>query len=599
MREPFTSIETAASHADALLAQGRYEEAAASYRDLVRQTHVIDFEYDDWLRRLAEVYEHLGRTLEAGTIYMYLHYFDLARAAFSGDDGLAERARVASLEKNWGHAAGLYAEAGMPVHAAVALEKAGSVESAAKAWGALLKDTRLRDRNYELALGHFNHGMALEESEGPGAGSRALIESQRLLEQVADDFEISGERERAFDCYHILLKLGRDSGQFENLAEGYLNCIRVLKDDNLKFYVLQYYEEFASLAQERKELYAAATLYQEAADFSMRSGLPYDQHYQVRAAECWVACGEKYLGEGTPLELVENAFLAAVAGYSSVGNYAEVEALFLRMTELDFADKRKARYARLAEDYQGATSEPIEGPELPEYLRQHYYADIWFVDLLEWELAGDPRQVALSLIGDLRYPNPIRRRALAVALTLGDGAHQGQANSPETLANVAELLGELQSYPALKPLEVLFEHPVVGVREAAVKALRFLFFKRSFVILRQALRDGEPRVVTAAVEALRSLHFPHAFNPLARIFSESDDMRVRAVALEAIGKIESIEAAEFLLSVLRQETGELREVASRALQTLDNPDVLPILRQHQEIETQPEVRDVLASLQSR
>ena len=57
-------------------------------------------------------------------------------------------------------------------------------------------------------------------------------------------------------------------GQFENLAEGYVNCIRVLSEDNLKFYVLQYYEDFIKLALERGEFHAAATLYHEAADYA-------------------------------------------------------------------------------------------------------------------------------------------------------------------------------------------------------------------------------------------------------------------------------------------------------------------------------------------
>ena len=48
------------------------------------------------------------------------------------------------------------------------------------------------------------------------------------------------------------MKLGRDSGSYENLAEGYINCIRVLKEDNLKFYVLQYYEDFLRISLERE-----------------------------------------------------------------------------------------------------------------------------------------------------------------------------------------------------------------------------------------------------------------------------------------------------------------------------------------------------------
>ena len=38
---------------------------------------------------------------------------------------------------------------------------------------------------------------------------------------------------------------------------------------------------------------------------------------------------------------------------------------------------------------------------MSEYLKQqHAYADIWFVDLIEWELGGRPADVAISITAD-------------------------------------------------------------------------------------------------------------------------------------------------------------------------------------------------------
>jgi len=45
------------------------------------------------------------------------------------------------------------------------------------------------------------------------------------------------------------------------------------------------------------------------------------------------------------------------------------------------------------------------------------------------------------------------------------------------------------------------------------------------------------------------------------IYRETSDPRVRAAALQSIGKIQTVEAGEFLVMVLRQETGGLREAA--------------------------------------
>jgi hypothetical protein len=600
-RRTFNSIESTADQAEILAGQGRWADAEKHYRDLIAQTHVIDYEYDDWLRRLGEIYRQLGRRRESGFVYLYLHYFDLARGQFAGDDDAALRARLCEIEKRWGEAATLYTQARMPVHAVVCHERAKQFEDAARGWDGLIAHPGLRDRDYEAALAHFNFGMAAVRIDAGSAQARkALIDSQRRLEQVADDFETRGELERAFDCFQILLKLGKESGQFENLAEGYVNCIRVLREDNLKFYVLQYYEDFIKLALERGELHAAATLYHEAAEYAARAGLPYDRRYQARSAETWLRCADKYIADGTPVQMAENALLAAAAQYSAVGDYASVRGVFERLSDLELPDRAKKRFATIAARYAGAPSENADAPAFPDYLKQqHAYADIWFVDLLEWELDGDPFGVATSIVGDLRYPNGIRRRALVVLLTLADAHHRQQQSEVETLVTIAELLGELQSYAALNPLEKLFAHPEALVRRAAVKALRFLYFKRSFVIVRKALADPDPEVRKAALVAIAGLHFPHAFNPLARIYREASELHVRSAALESIGKIQTVEAGEFLVMVLRQEEGALRDAARAALASIDNADVIPILRQHHEVEANPAVREVLGELLRR
>ncbi|HET9992443.1 MAG TPA: HEAT repeat domain-containing protein, partial [Kofleriaceae bacterium] len=492
-------------------------------------------------------------------------------------------------------------QAKLPVHAAVAFEKAKQYPDAVTQWKALVHHPGLQHKAYEAALVHFDYGLAAVRLDpNSNEARRALIESQRKLEQVADDFEQVGELERAFDCFQILLKLGKESSQFENLAEGYVNCIRVLRDDNLKFYVLQYYEDFIKLALERGELHAAATLYQEAAAFAARAGLPYDRHYQHKSALTWVRCAEKFVETGVPVQMVENALLAAASQHSAVGDYPAVRDCFDKLAGLELPERAKKRFSNIANRYKGLASPPIELPGLPDYLKQtHAYADIWFVDLLEWEMGGDPYSVAASIVGDLRYPNGIRRRALVVLLTLADAEQKKLEGDQVIAAKVAELLGELQSCAALSPLEKLYESPEPAIRVAAVKALRYLYFKRSFVIVRKALADADAAVREAALTAIGGLHFPHAFNPLARIYRESTDPRVRTKALESIGRIQTVEAGEFLVMVLRQESGPLREAAHAALAQMDNADVIPILRQHHEIETNATVRETLQQLLNR
>jgi hypothetical protein len=51
--------------------------------------------------------------------------------------------------------------------------------------------------------------------------------------------------------------------------------------------------------------------------------------------------------------------------------------------------------------------------------------------------------------------------------------------------------------------------------------------------------------------------------------------------------------------VLRQEEGPLRDAARAALASIDNADVIPILRQHHEVEANPGVREILGELLRR
>ena len=432
---------------------------------------------------------------------------------------------------------------------------------------------------------------------------RALIESQRKLEQVADDFEQVGELERAFDCFQILLKLGKESAQFENLAEGYVNCIRVLRDDNLKFYVLQYYEDFIKLALERGELHAAATLYQEAAAFAARAGLPYDRHYQHKSALTWMKCAEQVRRDrrarcrwsrtrcSRPRRSTRpSATTRRCASASS------------ELAGLELPERAKKRFSTIAQRYKGLAAPPVELPglaRLPQAaarVRRHLVRRSARVGDGRRSVRGrgvDRRRPALSE----RHPPPRARRA-ADARRRADAQRRrrdrdARRTSPSCSASCSRT-------PRCRRSRSCSRRSDPAIRRAAVRALRFLYFKRSFVIVRKALADPDAQVREAALVAIGGLHFPHAFNPLARIYRESTDPRVRGAALQSIGKIQTVEAGEFLVMVLRQESRQpARGRARRRSPQMDNADVLPILRQHHEIETNPQVRETLGELLRR
>src|SRR5256885_14729124 len=150
-------------------------------------------------------------------------------------------------------------------------------------------------------------------------------------------------------------------------------------------------------------------------------GSPSDRHYQHKSAMTWMRCADKFVETGVPVQMTENALLAAASQHSAVGDYPSVRECFEKLAGLELPDRAKKRFSTIAQRYKGLAAPPVELPGLPDYLKQqHAYANICFVDLLEWEMDGDRFAVAASIVRALCYPTGIRRRALVVLLTLAD-----------------------------------------------------------------------------------------------------------------------------------------------------------------------------------
>ena len=275
------------------LAHGKAEEAIRLFWWLAEQTHLPEHEYNEAMEGLADAYIALDRERAAAFVFQYLGNYERAVAAFDGQHP-EDLARVEEGHKNFKTAGRHFLEAGRLASAAICLERAGTMDRARLLWEQLRSEPNLEA--YQGALVAFNHGRCCEAVGDSTAARRSMVEAVYLLEQAADEFESAGLRERAFDCYQVLLAMGaREKGAFENLAEGYLNSIRILKEDNLRYYVLQYYEDFQQQASEREEFHAAASLLREASDYCQRVGLPYDRHYQRRSSETWIVASDAVL----------------------------------------------------------------------------------------------------------------------------------------------------------------------------------------------------------------------------------------------------------------------------------------------------------------
>jgi tetratricopeptide (TPR) repeat protein len=489
--------------------------------------------------------------------------------AWADRDGDPERQK-----RLYARAADEYEAGGLVAQAAIARERGQDFARARALWSRLAQLLSSSGADfYAAGLARFNLARTSLRTGDAGAAREAVFASVHLLEEAADRYETIGQRERAFDCYQVLIAIGRESGAFEHVLEGYVNVIRILREDHLRYYALQSYEEAVTAAEKQGEISAAATLAREMAAYARKEGLPAVANFaMLTQARLWQEVSSAALRRGAPTEIGENALLAAVIAFGEAGQYRKVGDVYRGLADLPLEDARKKHYGRARARYVDAHDLPIDAAPLPAHLRHEVgFPEVWHVDLVEWEQAGSASQAAGDVVLDpSQWSEVTRRRAMLARLTaLSLEAQEAQGGAERVPAPLfvalAEQLSTVELYTILSPLEHLFRRPEAAVRVAVVRALSRFLYKRTFITLREALGDPDPTVVHEAAKALEELRFPHAFDPLARIYRESQSAAVRASAVRALAKIDTFEAAEMLLGIIRHDGSEERAAAVEAL----------------------------------
>ncbi|WP_437586775.1 HEAT repeat domain-containing protein [Sorangium sp. So ce1000] len=475
----------------------------------------------------------------------------------------------------YGRAADEYEAAGLVAQAAIARERGQDFARARALWSRLAQLLSSSGSDlYAAGLARFNLARTSLRTGDAAAAREAVFASVHLLEEAADRYETIGQRERAFDCYQVLIAVGRESRAFEHVLEGYVNVIRILREDHLRYYALQSYEEAVAAAEKQGEISAAATLAREMAAYARKEGLTAVANFAVLAqARLWQEVSAVSQKRAAPPEIAENALLAAVIALGEAGQYSKVGSVYRALTQLPLEEARKKHYARAGRRYVNAQDLPIDASPLPAHLRHELgFPEVWHIDLVEWEQAGSAAQACGDIVLDpAQWSEVTRRRAMLARLTAlavegaAPEAAPAQRSLAQQLISLAEQLATVELYTILSPLEHLFRRPEPKIRVAVVRALSRFLYKRTFITLRDALVDPDPTVVHEAARALEELRFAHAFDPLARIYRESQAPAVRASAVRAIAKIDTLEAGEMLLGILQHEGAEERAAAVEAL----------------------------------
>ncbi|MDP9033966.1 MAG: HEAT repeat domain-containing protein [Myxococcota bacterium] len=561
--------------ARAAAAQGDEDAAIMALVAAAGQTHVSEHEYAIVLRPLAEALARRGDARGSLTVIEYLACEDpqawTEAKALWQEVPPVDRARALAAQGRMADAAREMENGGLVAAAAICREKAKEWSAAGALWSRLAHVMDGRKDPYVAALIRFNLARCARQCGDESRAREAIVATVRLLEETADHFESVGRRERAFDCFHVLAQVGRESGSFEDVLEGLVNCIRVLREDHLKQFALEYFEEAIAASTERGETSAAATLAREAASYARSLGwLGTACGYSVRQAELWRSVAKQNVQRGAPAEVAENALLAANVAFGEVGQFARVGRVYGELAQLDLEAAQREHYGRAARRYENADDEHIEasrGPPRP--LRNDAQpTEVWHVDVIEWEQRGSAAEACADVLVDKRIHQLIRRKALLARLTaLEVEANENDSGPSATSARVrlAEQLAQLQLYAVLSPLERLFERPERRVKMAVLRAMQTLFFKRTFVTVRAGLRAVEPSVVEQATKAVEALYFQHAVDPLARIVAECSEAPARAAALRALARIDTVEAAELLMGVLEHGAPVDRNAALAAL----------------------------------
>jgi tetratricopeptide (TPR) repeat protein len=574
------------------------DEAVAALVSAAQQVHIAEHDYVSILRPLVDVFERRGDHRSALSAMWYLENPDkgfVRMLDFLPHVPPVDRGRTLAAAGEKEKAAREMEDAGLVAAAAIYREEASDWQGARALWSRLthasLQGSGANKADapggggaaYNLALVHFNLGRCAKHCGDARQAGEAFVAAVRLLEEAADHFESVGQRERAFDCFQVLVQIGRESQMFEDVLEGFVNCIRILREDHLKYFALQYFEDALLSAKEKGELSAAATLAREASDYARALGLASSSmHYILVQAELWRGVARQHLERGDPPEIAENALLAAVLAYGDVGQFAKVGGLYAELAELDLEQGRKVHYGRASKRYEGVRDEMIDAAPLPAHVRQdNHFPEVWHYDLLEWEQQGSASEASADVLLNRSLPDVIRRKALLARLTAFAVEARPDDASPGAAANrvrLAEQLAQLQLYTVLSPLEKLFTRPERAVKIAVLAAMQTLFFKRTFLTVRVGLREPDRGVVEQASKAVESLYFQHAFDPLARIVRESQEASVRASAIRALARVDTVEAAEFLLGVLEHGAPADRTAAMAGLKSSRGSRFLDLAR---------------------
>src|SRR5579863_7793929 len=216
----YDDVSVLRERARVLASRNDLDGAATALWSAAAQTHVPEREYVAVLRQFEDILSRRGDARGALTVIAYLA--SSQPSAWTRSRVLlpmvppVDRAMAAAAQGHLGEAAREMESAGRVAAAAIYREKAGEWTAARALWSRLVHATERADA-YVAALVRFNLARCARRCDDGDRAREATVACVRLLEEAADHFESVGQRERAFDCFQVLVETGRQSKMFEDV----------------------------------------------------------------------------------------------------------------------------------------------------------------------------------------------------------------------------------------------------------------------------------------------------------------------------------------------------------------------------------------------
>jgi len=152
--------------------------------------------------------------------------------------------------------------------------------------------------------------------------------------------------------------------------------------------------------------------------------------------------------------------------------------------------------------------------------------------------------------------------------------------NPKDRAEAAEVAGQSYMFDAMKPLlDIITQEEDESLKLSAIKALSYFNTRRVLRPFMKLIEKGEPKVRSAAAEALSYL--ANSGNVVAIDFmkklANQDDEELRTIALISLGRNGNFSAREGLIKLLKHKNPTTRGDAIEALSIIGDESIVPHL----------------------